>query len=316
MKYALTVDTCEPDEYKIIGYFDCHHCRKGVREEELFVEETSTIRSKTNAWIPVCASCKSENAIPLEPLLSEFEDKHSTKILMAHCLNCEQVDYLEDGRFDYLPTSDTQLGAFFICYSCANYDPEEQELLELCQREAEEYEQSQQQAPPITDLVNPPGKVQGASLSNLFEHLRELVDTPSLGQALDRVDEIRRLYDLGQEKQLYLAVEELSSIFRRLETKDLDPGSTQLIERIQRLLRTVQALLPKPTQEDLRFEALPNSLRELVSELIEEVEMKLGIDDAHSVTEPLRLFRDGSLGLSQSQLASELNKLMRVIVRG
>jgi hypothetical protein len=83
-----------------------------------------------------------------------------------------------------------------------------------------------------------------------------------------------------------------------------------------RALGETIANLPLPFGADatkVRFSDLPPALRDLVDDMISRVEDKIGKEDADVATEGLRSYMAGGDFLNQSQISSELSKMLRLL---
>jgi hypothetical protein len=76
------------------------------------------------------------------------------------------------------------------------------------------------------------------------------------------------------------------------------------------------ANLPLPfgiDNEKVRYSDLPPALKDLVKDMMSRVEEKIGQEDAEEATTKLRSFMSGGDFLNQSEVSSELSKMLRLL---
>lgn len=150
----------------------------------------------------------------------------------------------------------------------------------------------------------------------VLARIKENLGVSGLQRALERVEEVEQLGNVGNYVAASNAASELKSILERMDTGALSSDSIGNIRETAKLLGTAMAYLPLPfgsETEKIKFSDLPPVLKELIEDMMDDVEQKIGQDDASGVTQKLRSFKSGSDVLSQSEIASELNTLMRLL---
>ena len=105
-------------------------------------------------------------------------------------------------------------------------------------------------------------------------------------------------------------------IIDRLDAKALNPEALENVRNTAGQLGEVIANLPfafGADAEKIRFSDIPPALRDLMEDMIDRVEDKIGQEDADIATESLRTFMSGGDYYSQSEISSEMSKLLRLL---
>lgn len=109
---------------------------------------------------------------------------------------------------------------------------------------------------------------------------------------------------------------DLQDTLNRLDDGALNADSIANVRLAAKDLSTTIANLPLPFDnqaEKVRFSDLPPTLRDLVDDFITRVEKKLGLKDAAPAVQQLKSFKSGSDLFSQSEISSQMNKLLRLL---
>ncbi len=133
---------------------------------------------------------------------------------------------------------------------------------------------------------------------------------------LDKLKETEDYTHVGNYRAANKAAGDLVSTIEALDDGALNADSVENVRKATGELGTVLANLPLPTTnqaEKVRYSDLPPTLRELVDDMIERVEKKIGKDDAASAVEPLKKFRSGAHMFSQSEISKHMNVLLRLL---
>lgn len=137
-----------------------------------------------------------------------------------------------------------------------------------------------------------------------------------LDRVLEKVEEAENLDSAGNYSESAKAAGDLINIIDRLDAKALNPDALENIKTSAAELGKVIANLPFAFGEDaqkLRFSDVPPALRDLIEDMITRVEAKIGQEDADIATEGLKKFMSGSDLYNQSEISSEMNKLLRLL---
>jgi hypothetical protein len=109
---------------------------------------------------------------------------------------------------------------------------------------------------------------------------------------------------------------DLKSTIDRMDAGTLSSDSIGNIRDTTKDLATTIANLPLPFDnqaEKVRFSDLPPALQDLVDDFIKRVEKKLDNEDSGPVTQKLKSFKSGADMFSQSEISSEMNKMLRLL---
>lgn len=135
-------------------------------------------------------------------------------------------------------------------------------------------------------------------------------------KVLEKVSQAEGLGKSGDYVDAVKAASDLIDIVDRLDSGALNAKSVENVRDSTAELGKVIANLPLPfdnQNEKLRYTDLPANLKDLTESLIERVEAKIGSEDAAEATTKLRSFMSGSDLLSQGEISSELNRMLRLL---
>lgn len=137
-----------------------------------------------------------------------------------------------------------------------------------------------------------------------------------LDRVLEKVEETENLDNTGDYAGSAKAAGDLISIIDRLDKKALNPDALENIKNSAGELGKVIANLPFAFGEDaqkIRFSDIPPALRDLIEDMIERVYDKIGKEDADIATSELKDFMSGSDLFNQSEISSQMSKLLRLL---
>ena len=137
-----------------------------------------------------------------------------------------------------------------------------------------------------------------------------------LDKAIQEVEKVENLDFSGNYANAAKASQDLIGIIDRLDTKALNPDSISNIRASSAELGKVIANLPfafGETAEKIRFSDVPPTLRALMKDMIKKVEAKIGQEDADIATADLRTFISGGDYFNQSEISSQMSKLLRLL---
>jgi hypothetical protein len=163
--------------------------------------------------------------------------------------------------------------------------------------------------------VNQPRDIQG-KFRTVLARLKEDLGTAGLGRAVERVELIENLDNAGNYYRAVDSSAKLLSIIDRLDSGSLNAEALENIRSTSRELGNVISNLPLPFGSDtekVRFSDLPPVLRDLIEDMITRVEDKIGKEDADVATAELRSFKSGGDVYSQSEVSSQMSKLLRLL---
>jgi hypothetical protein len=135
-------------------------------------------------------------------------------------------------------------------------------------------------------------------------------------EAIKKIEEAENLDDAGNYMEAARSAGDLISIIDRLDEGALNKESLENVRSSAGELGRVIANLPLPFGSDtekVRYSDLPPALKELMKDMISRVEDKIGQKDADEATKDLRSFMSGGDYYSQSEISSQMSKLLRLL---
>jgi len=137
-----------------------------------------------------------------------------------------------------------------------------------------------------------------------------------LSRALEKVEEVENLDFSGNYSEAAKSADDLIDIIDRLDAGGLNPESLENVREGSRQLGEVISNLPFAFGQDaqkIRFSDVPPTLRDLMENMIDRVEAKIGSEDANVATKNLQKFISGNEVFNQSEISSEMAKLLRLL---
>lgn len=162
---------------------------------------------------------------------------------------------------------------------------------------------------------NQPRDVKG-KFRTVLARLKQDLGTSGLQGVMDKVQEAEDLDYAGNYTAAVAAAADLLSIIDRLDTGGLNPQSLENVRSSARALGQVLANLPLPFADQgakVRFSDLPPVLKNLIDDMIDKVEAKIGKEDANIATQKLKSFKSGGDMFSQSEVSSEMSTMLRLL---
>jgi hypothetical protein len=150
----------------------------------------------------------------------------------------------------------------------------------------------------------------------VLARIKENLGTSGLQRAVERVEELENLDSAGNYAAAAGSAVKLQALLTRLDTGALNAQSLENVRESARLLGEVMSNLPLPFGEDVekvKFSDLPPVLRDLVEDMIDRVEKKIGAEDAEEPTKKLKGYMSGSDVFSQKEVSSEMSTLLRLL---
>ena len=133
---------------------------------------------------------------------------------------------------------------------------------------------------------------------------------------LDKLRETEDFENIGDYSKAAKSATQLVKTIDRLDSGALNADSLENVRKATGELGKVIANLPLPFEKQtqkLRYSDLPPSLKQLTETLIKKVEAKIGNEEADIATAELKGFMSGSDVYNQSEISSQLNKLLRLL---
>jgi hypothetical protein len=135
-------------------------------------------------------------------------------------------------------------------------------------------------------------------------------------EAIKKIEETENLDDAGNYMEAARSAGDLISIIDRLDEGALNKESLENVRSSAGELGRVIANLPLPFGSDtekVRYSDLPPALKGLMKDMISRVEEKIGQKDADEATKDLRSFMSGGDYYSQSEISSQMSRLLRLL---
>ena len=150
----------------------------------------------------------------------------------------------------------------------------------------------------------------------VLARLKSDLGTAGLSRVVEKVEEAENLDNAGDYEKSAKAADDLMGIIDRLDTKALNPEALENIRNSSAELGKVIANLPfafGETATKIRFSDVPPALQKLMEDMIKKVEDKIGQEDADIATEELKSFMSGADYYNQSEISSQMAKLLRLL---
>ena len=150
----------------------------------------------------------------------------------------------------------------------------------------------------------------------VLARLRQNLGVAGLQKALNKAQEAQNLEFAGNYVESTAASSELLGLIDRLDTGALNARALENVRLTAAELGKTMANLPLSFGKDaqkVRFSDLPAGLKNLIDSMITRVEAKIGKKDADVATQSLRSYMSGADVYSQSEVQSEMSKLLRLL---
>ena len=150
----------------------------------------------------------------------------------------------------------------------------------------------------------------------VLARLKNNLGTAGLQSVLEEAKSVDKLHSLGSYVEAANASVNLQDIIGRLDSGALNNKALENVRNSAKELGTVIANLPlgfNDQSEKVRYSDLPPALRDLMDNMISKVEAKIGKEDADVATEKLRQFKNGSEVFNQSNISSEMSRMLRLL---
>ena len=150
----------------------------------------------------------------------------------------------------------------------------------------------------------------------VLSRLKTDLGTSGLQDVVEKVQDAENLDNAGNYESADKAAEELIGILDRLDAEALNPEALENIRLSAGELGKVISNLPFAFGQDaekIRFSDVPPALKKLMKDMITRVEDKIGDEDADVATAELKTFISGSELYSQSEISSQMSKLLRLL---
>ncbi len=163
--------------------------------------------------------------------------------------------------------------------------------------------------------VNQPRDIKGR-FRDVLARLKEDLGDAELADVNSQIREVEKMSGLGDYQDAAKAGQDLLSLLDRLDEGSLNKISLENVRATAAELGKVISNLPLPFSnqaQKVRFSDLPPALRDLMKNMVERVEEKIGKEDADKATKDLKGFMSGSDVYSQSDISSQMATMLRLL---
>jgi hypothetical protein len=150
----------------------------------------------------------------------------------------------------------------------------------------------------------------------VLARIKQDLGTSGLDRVLDKIAEAENFDSTGDYAGAAKAAGDLLGIIDRLDSGALNAEALENVRISAGELGKVIANLPFAFGEEaekIRFSDVPPALRDLMEDMITRVEDKIGQEDADIATADLKKFISGSELYNQSEISSQMAKLLRLL---
>jgi hypothetical protein len=165
-----------------------------------------------------------------------------------------------------------------------------------------------------------PGKTQPRDAQGKFRtvlaRLKFDLGTSGNQNVIEKLEKTENFDNAGDYKKAVDSAADLINTVDRLDSGALNAKSVESVRETTAQLGRVLANLPLPFDnqaQKVRYSDLPASLKTLIENIIKKVEIKIGNEDADIATQEMRSFMSGGDYFSQSEVSSQMNKLLRLL---
>jgi hypothetical protein len=150
----------------------------------------------------------------------------------------------------------------------------------------------------------------------VLARIKQDLGNAGLQSVIEKVEQTEGLNNAGNYSAAVAAAADLLSVIDRIDSGGLNPDALENIRSSTAALGQLIANLPLPfgdQTDKLRYTDLPPVLKNMIDDMMDRVEQKIGKEDANAATENLRKFKSGSSVMSQSDVSSEMNVMLRLL---
>jgi hypothetical protein len=146
--------------------------------------------------------------------------------------------------------------------------------------------------------------------------LKQDLGTAGLQRIVEEAKTVEQLHEIGNYAESAGAAVNLLDILDRLDSGALNKVSLENVRSSASELGKVISNLPlgfNNQAKKVRYSDLPPSLKNLMDDMMQRVEAKIGKDDADIANADLKSFRTGSEVYSQGEISAQMSKLLRLL---
>lgn len=236
-----------------------------------------------------------------------------------------EMGEMNDSEFSSINTFSDNLEAVFSTAEFAEGDIPAEDLegltdeeIEILKEEAKSRKAAEKQAEEDRAKYTPETQPRDASgkFRQVLARIKQDLGTSGLDRVLDKIEEAENFDNTGDYAGASKAAAELLEIIDRLDTGALNAEALENVRLSAGELGKVIANLPFAFGEEaekIRYSDMPPALKDLMKDMVKRVEDKIGQEDADIATEGLKKFISGSDLYNQSEISSEMAKLLRLL---
>jgi DNA-binding ferritin-like protein len=150
----------------------------------------------------------------------------------------------------------------------------------------------------------------------VLARLKQDLGVASLDAVAKKVGQVENLDNTGNYAAAAAGARDVIDTVNRMDTGALDNTALVNVRTGAKALAETISNLPLPfadQSQKVRFSDLPPALANLMKDMIEKVEDKVGQKDAGAATSELKSFMSGGDMYSQSEISSHMNTLLRLL---
>jgi len=173
---------------------------------------------------------------------------------------------------------------------------------------------SEEDVPKFTPETQP--RDERGRFRKVLARLKSDLGQSGLDNVIEKVEETENLTFGGDYDKAAESAEDLIGIIDRLDAKALNPEALENVRNSSKELGEVISNLPfafGEESEKIRYSDVPPALQKLIEDMISRVEEKIGQEDADVATQDLKNFMAGGDYYNQSEISSQMAKLLRLL---
>lgn len=146
--------------------------------------------------------------------------------------------------------------------------------------------------------------------------LKQDLGDATLHKVAQEVEYVENLDNTGNYAAAAKAARGVVDIINRMDTGALDKKSLANVKEASGQLAKAIANLPLPFEnqsQKIRFSDVPPALRDLMEDMMDKVVAKIGPEDAAEANKKMEEFKSGARVMSQAEISSEMNSLLRLL---
>ena len=150
----------------------------------------------------------------------------------------------------------------------------------------------------------------------VLARLKQDIGDSGLTNIIEKIEEAENNENAGDYERASSSANELIDMIDRIDTGALNPEALENVRSTAAELGKVIANLPLPFGQDaakVRYSDLPPALKDLIDDMITRVSDKIGEEDAAEATRVLESYKGGGDFMNQSEISSQLSKLLRLL---